>query len=125
MIEFDELGELAWLPFLLLAILIAWRSRPAMLAGFAGGGWLPARRDGHATAPGNWIMLQAGSALAWVQGIRRNGGLSSGNQSFDAYRNDAFRKLAEEQREFQGFVERLHQARDQSEFDAFMAERAR
>jgi len=63
--------------------------------------------------------------IRWVQGAGRSSGPPSGNQSFDNYRDDALRKLEEEQREFRAFLARLHQARDQSEFDAFMTERAR
>lgn len=124
MIELDEIGELVWLPLVLFAALMAWRSRPAMLAGFAGSGPLQAWRNRHAGLPGKWITSRAGAALRWAQGTRRSSGLSSGNQSFDTYRNDALRKLEEEQREFRAFLERLHQARDQLEFDAFMAERS-
>ena len=123
MIELDEVGELAWLPFVLLAAVMAWRSRPAMLAGFAGHGPLQAWRNRHAGLPGKWTS-RAGAVLQWAQGARRNSGLSSGNQSFDNHRNDALRKLEEEQREFRAFLERLHQARDQAEFDAFVAERS-
>lgn len=123
MIELDEVGELAWLPFALLAAVVAWRSRPAMLAGFAGNGPLQAWRNRHAGLPGKWIASRAGSVLQWALDTRQGSGLSSGNQSFDNQRNDALRKLEEEQREFRAFLERLRQACDQSEFDAFMAER--
>ena len=47
----------------------------------------------------------------------------SGNQAFDTYRADAISRLEEEGREFQSFLERLRQARDKAEFDAFMADR--
>jgi hypothetical protein len=125
MIELDELGEMAWVPLALLAAVMAWRSRSAVLASLAGGGRLQAWRDGAASAPGSWVLVQAGSALQWMWSIRRNGGPPSGNQSFDSYRDDALRKLKEEQREFRAFLAQLHQSRDRSEFDAFMAERAR
>lgn len=56
---------------------------------------------------------------------------SSGNAAFDAYRRDTLkrldeerRKLEEEQKSFREFVERLRRAKDQEEFDRFMAERA-
>ncbi len=125
MIELNELGELAWVPVVLLAAVMAWRSRSAMLAGFARGGWLQAWRDGAASAPGSWVLVQAGSALQWMRGFRRNGGPPSGNQSFDSYRDDALRKLKKEQCEFRAYLAQLHQARERSEFNAFMAERAR
>jgi hypothetical protein len=49
----------------------------------------------------------------------------SGNRAFDEYRADTLRRLEEEQREFVEYLERLRQAKDKSEFDAFMADRRR
>ena len=42
---------------------------------------------------------------------------------FDEYRADTLRRLENEQREFQDFVDRLRFARDKAEFDQFMNER--
>ena len=125
MIELDEIGEMAWLPVALLAALLVWRSRSALLTGPAGRGRLQAWRAGPAGAAGNWMAAKAGLALQWVQGIQRSSVAPSGNEAFDTYRNDALHRLEDEQREFRAFLERLRQARDQSEFDAFMADRAR
>ena len=54
----------------------------------------------------------------------------TGNAAFDEYRRTQFqrleeerRKLDEEQRAFSDFVEKLRRAKDQDEFDRFMAER--
>ena len=49
---------------------------------------------------------------------------SSGNASFDAYRNDTLQRLEEEQENFSDFLDRLRDARDQREFDGFMDSRA-
>ncbi|MEM1374034.1 MAG: DUF2852 domain-containing protein [Pseudomonadota bacterium] len=49
---------------------------------------------------------------------------SSGNESFDAYREDLLTRLEEEQKSFEGFLERLRAAKDKSEFDDFMDKRA-
>jgi hypothetical protein len=49
----------------------------------------------------------------------------TGNAAFDDYRRATLDRLEEESREFGAFVERLRRAKDQSEFEAFMAERAR
>jgi Protein of unknown function (DUF2852) len=43
--------------------------------------------------------------------------------AFDEYRADTVRRLENEQREFQDFVDRLRAARDEAEFDQFMNER--
>ena len=48
---------------------------------------------------------------------------SSGNAAFDAYRDETLKRLEEEQRAFGDFMERLKRARDQEEFERFMAER--
>lgn len=50
---------------------------------------------------------------------------SSGNTAFDAYRDETLRRLQEEQHKFEEFLDRLRQAKDQAEFDQFMADRAR
>ncbi|HUD53158.1 DUF2852 domain-containing protein [Parvibaculum sp.] len=48
---------------------------------------------------------------------------TSGNSAFDDYRDQTLKRLEEEQRAFSDFVERLRRAKDQQEFDQFMAER--
>lgn len=49
----------------------------------------------------------------------------SGNTAFDAYKEDTLRRLQDEQDAFEAFLERLRAAKDKSEFDQFMDERAR
>ena len=48
---------------------------------------------------------------------------TSGNKAFDEYRMETIKRLEDEQREFQDFLQRLRFAKDKSEFDQFMAER--
>lgn len=50
---------------------------------------------------------------------------SSGNSAFDAYKADTLRRLEEEQQAFSSFLQRLRDAKDKQEFDAFMDDRAR
>lgn len=50
---------------------------------------------------------------------------SSGNASFDAYRKDMLERLERESRDFDAFLIRLREARDSSEFDQFMDDRAK
>lgn len=50
---------------------------------------------------------------------------SSGNTAFDAYKAETLRRLEEEQAAFEGFLNRLREAKDKQEFDAFMDDRAR
>jgi len=49
---------------------------------------------------------------------------SSSNTSFNSYRNDVMRRLEEEQMNFDSFLGRLREAKDKSEFDRFMDDRA-
>lgn len=50
---------------------------------------------------------------------------SSGNASFDAYRENTLQRLEQEQTNFEGFLGRLRAAKDKSEFDNFLDQRAR
>lgn len=50
---------------------------------------------------------------------------SSGNSAFDAYKADTLRRLEDEQEAFEAFLQRLREAKDKSEFDAFMEDRAK
>ena len=52
-------------------------------------------------------------------------GRPSGNTAFDAYKADTLRRLEEEQEAFEAFLDRLRAAKDKSEFDAFMDDRAK
>lgn len=49
----------------------------------------------------------------------------SGNASFDAYRSSLLERLEKEQTNFDGFLSRLRDAKDKSEFDRFLAERGK
>lgn len=60
----------------------------------------------------------------WNHGDDRRGRRGgSGNAAFDEYRAETLRRLEEEQREFEEYLERLRAAKDKAEFDAFMAQR--
>lgn len=52
-------------------------------------------------------------------------GARSGNSSFDAYRAEVLTRLEDEQKTFLRFLDRLRDAKDKSEFDSFMEDRAR
>ena len=47
---------------------------------------------------------------------------STGNHAFDSYRDETLKRLEEEQSAFEGFLDRLRQAKDKAEFDQFMTE---
>ena len=58
-------------------------------------------------------------------GHRHGFGSQTGNVAFDKYRDETLRRLEEEQKAFTGFLDQLRAAKDQAEFDDFMANRAR
>ncbi len=45
---------------------------------------------------------------------------TTGNTAFDAYKQDTLKRLEDEQSAFQGFLQRLREAKDKTEFDEFM-----
>ena len=49
----------------------------------------------------------------------------SGNAAFDSYKSDMLKRLESAQTAFEAFLQRLRAAKDKSEFDAFMEDRAR
>jgi hypothetical protein len=59
----------------------------------------------------------------WRHGRRAE--RSTGNRAFDAYRAEMLRRLEEDQRDFAEYLDHLRHAKDQAEFDQFLAERAR
>jgi hypothetical protein len=90
---------------------------------FKGELW-PGSRDGNAP----WAKWQGFDVnkWRWQDGFRTH----SGNSAFEAYKTRELekleqlrRKLAEDQKAFGEFVERVKRAKDQEEFDRFMAER--
>ncbi len=116
--KLDEWGKPAWISLLVLAFMAGWPLGLAVLAYLVGSGRLKAWR---AEMPGTWFNLRG------VQpgGAWRSRSAPSGNRAFDAYREETLRRLEEEQKEFQAYLDRLRQARDKAEFDEFMAERRR
>lgn len=67
----------------------------------------------------------AGSCKARVVSHhRRRSGGTSGNRAFDAYRDETLRRLEDEQKSFEDFLDRLRDAKDKAEFDQFMDSRA-
>ena len=53
----------------------------------------------------------------------RNVSASTGNAAFDAYREETLKRLEDEREAFTSFLDQLRKAKDQAEFDQFMASR--
>lgn len=102
----DERGRGAWIAAMVLGFIIAWPVGLALLAYMIWG----KKMFGKSCRPHR---------------SHRNFRHSTGNSAFDAYRDETLKRLEDEQSAFQGFLERLRQAKDKTEFDAFMDERSR
>ena len=108
-------GFVIFWPLGLLALFLKWKN---------GEMW-----RGAAEAKAPWSAFKKPDFDSW-KAYRPAGFAQSGNAAFDEYKRDQLqrleeqrRKLAEEQRAFRDFVEKLRRAKDQDEFDRFMAER--
>jgi hypothetical protein len=107
----DDRGRGAWIAAMVMGFIFFWPVGLAIL-----GYMIWSKRMSKHSFPTSRTRL--GSSLGgWT-------GQSSGNSAFDAYRNDTIRRLEEEQGAFEAFLKRLRDAKDKTEFDAFMEERA-
>lgn len=64
-----------------------------------------------------------GGRKRWGRRGMRGDGERTGNTAFDAYREETLRRLEEEREAFTSFLDRLRKAKDEAEFEQFMAER--
>jgi hypothetical protein len=106
----DDRGKGAWIAAMVLGFILFWPIGLALLAYMI---WSKRMFSGNCSR--TRIRNHYGSAVR----------TSSGNTAFDAYKAETLRRLEEEQEAFHAFLERLRAAKDKSEFDAFMDERAR
>ena len=105
----DQRGKGAWIAAMVLGFILFWPIGLALLAYM-----LWSRR------------LSGCSTSRRVRPHFRSSSFrSSGNTAFDAYKADTLRRLQEEQDAFEAFLKRLREAKDKTEFDQFMDERAR
>jgi hypothetical protein len=116
----DDIPKPAWIALVVLGFIVFWPVGLALLIYLKWSGRMFCSRHGR---HGRWYGSEGGRE-DWSAWKRRHGwGGSSGNAAFDEYREETLRKLDEEQREFQGFLDRLRAAKDRAEFDQFMNER--
>jgi hypothetical protein len=112
----DELPTFMWIALAVLGFIFWWPLGFAILAYLA---W-----SGRMRCCG--IGFGHRNDRDYREGQSRNGmgrPRASGNRAFDEYRAETLRRLEEEQRAFQEYLERLRMAKDRAEFDQFMAER--
>ncbi len=108
-------GFVVFWPLGLLALFLKWKN---------GEMW-----RGAAEAKAPWSDFKKPDFAMW-QRAGTHGYAHSGNAAFDDYKREALkrleeerRRLDEEQKAFRDFVDKLRRAKDQDEFDRFMAER--
>jgi len=127
--KIDEYGKGAWIALMVLGFWFFWPLGLAILAFLS---WSGRFRMWRHNGPGRWYSNsgeKSGSGCGWGRRAASAGGAASatpsGNRAFDEYREATLRRLEEEQKEFVDYLERLRQAKDKAEFDAFMADRRR
>lgn len=105
----DARGKPAWIAAMILGFIFVWPVGLAILAYMI---W--SKRMFNRTA---CSARRAATVF--------NTAKSSGNSAFDAYKADTLRRLEEEQNAFESFLQRLRDAKDKQEFDAFMDDRSK
>jgi hypothetical protein len=106
----DQRGKGAWIAAMVLGFIFFWPVGLALLAYMIwskqmfSGSCVAKRRPSHTA---------------------RFGMKTTGNAAFDSYRAETLRRLEDEQQAFEEFLQRLREAKDKSEFDQFMEDRAR
>jgi hypothetical protein len=124
----DELPKAALIALTVIGFMVFWPLGLALLAIFI---WRGRMFCGKHARWGNWHSPEA--RAEWrerreefrdftrrAKWSRRHG---SGNVAFDEYREETLRKLEEDQKEFQSYLDKLRAAKDRAEFDQFMKER--
>lgn len=109
----DERGKPAWIAATVLGFIFFW---PAGLALLGYAIWSKRMFNRNHSCGGRRMHRMDRYAGAYA---------SSGNSAFDAYKSEMLRRLEDEQQAFESFLQRLREAKDKQEFDAFMEDRAR
>lgn len=119
----DQRGKAAWIAAMVLGFIIFWPLGLALLAYMIWG----KRMFGKSCRHRHHFGHHGHDRRAWAENWERMGRAArpSGNAAFDAYKAETLRKLEDEQEAFETFLQRLREAKDKTEFDSFMEDRAR
>jgi hypothetical protein len=110
----DDRGKPAWIAAMILGFIFFWPVGLALLAYLI---WSKRMFNRSSSCGGRRMQHMAHMPSgAWN---------SSGNSAFDAYKTETLRRLEDEQQAFDAFLQRLREAKDKQEFDAFMQDRAK
>src|SRR5882724_6256613 len=101
----DEIGKPAWIGLLVLSFILFWPVGLALLAFLHWSGRMGCGRHDGQLGRREWKRR-------WKDEMRAAAGRwhyapPSGNRAFDEYREEALKRLEEEQREFKTFLDRL------------------
>ena len=122
--KLDEYGKAGWLTAMILGFVVFWPIGLCILFYLLGSGRM-----------GNWKYANTSCWTSDGEGrsgrsrsrgrhrSRHHRPRSSGNTAFDTYREETLKRLEDEQAEFNEYLDHLRQAKDKTEFDAFMAQR--
>ncbi|NDR56476.1 DUF2852 domain-containing protein [Aliiruegeria sabulilitoris] len=107
----DDRGKGAWIAAMVLGFIFFWPLGLALLAYMI---WSKRMFNGSCRSARRAHHRNYHAAMK-----------TSGNSAFDAYKQDTLRRLEEEQEAFESFLQRLRDAKDKAEFDAFMDDRTK
>ena len=110
----DDRGKPAWIAATVLGFIFFWPAGLALLGYMI---WSK-RMFNRSSSCGSRRMQR-------MDHMHRGAWMSSGNSAFDAYKTETLRRLEDEQQAFDAFLQRLREAKDKQEFDAFMQDRAK
>jgi hypothetical protein len=101
--KLDEWGKPGWIGTMIVGFILAWPLGLALL----------------------FYMIWSNRMGCWSKTGRRRAPRheTTGNTAFDAYREATLRRLEDEQAAFRDFLEKLRRAKDEAEFEQFMADR--
>jgi len=103
----DERGKPAWLAAMILGFIFVWPLGLAILFYMI------------------WSNRMSRSFFGCCHSRKSQSHSTTGNTAFDTYKQDTLKRLEDEQSAFQGFLQRLREAKDKTEFDDFMNDRAK
>jgi Protein of unknown function (DUF2852) len=120
----DARGRKAWVIAMILGFIFFWPVGLALL-----GYMIWSKRMFNSSCAARMHDRHEDRQGRWARKMGRMGygrdHMSSGNTAFDAYKTDTLKRLEEEQHAFETFLQRLRDAKDKSEFDTFMDDRAK